>query len=116
MQAKVHSRNELMSNNVLVIPATVKVGRDFPELLPLANGDLKPVTECSQAEVKQAVAECRSMTEASRERLEAVYREHLKDIELLAQLSAYYERFDDWAAIREGREVKELLWQVEVSG
>jgi hypothetical protein len=56
------------------------------------------------------------MTRASRERLEAVYQEHLKDLELLAQVSAYYERFDDWAAIREGRDVKELLWQVEASG
>lgn len=105
-----------MSNNVFVIPGTVKVGPDFPELLPLANGDLKSVTECSQADVKEAVAECRLMTEASRQRLEAVYQEHLKDLELLAQVSAYYERFDDWAAIREGRKVKELLWQVEASG
>jgi hypothetical protein len=105
-----------MSDNVFVIPATVKVGPGFPELLPLANGDLKPVIECSRPEVMEAVAECRSMTRASRERLEAVYQEHLKDLELLAQVSAYYERFDDWAAIREGRDVKELLWQVEASG
>jgi hypothetical protein len=105
-----------MSNNVLVIPATVRVGRDFPELLPLANGDLKPVAECSRSEVSEAVAECRAMTRASRERLEAVYQEHLKDLELLAQVSAYYERFDDWAAIREGRDVRELLWQVDASG
>ena len=104
-----------MSNNVFVIPATVKVGPDFPDLLPLANGDLKAVTECSRAEVKEAVSECRSMTQASRERLEAVYQEHLNDLELLAQVSAYYERFDDWTAIREGRAVKELLWQVEAS-
>jgi hypothetical protein len=105
-----------MSNNVFVIPATVKVGRDFPDLLPLANGDLKPVTACSRAEVNEAVAECRSMTQASRQRLEAVYQEHLRDLELLAQVSAYYERFDEWVAIREGREVKELLWQTEASG
>jgi hypothetical protein len=104
-----------MSDNVLVIPATVTVGPDFPELLPLANGDLKPVTECSRAEVREAVAECRDMTRASRQRLEAVYQEHLKDLELLAQVSAYYERFDEWSPIREGRGVKELLWQVEVS-
>lgn len=105
-----------MSNNVLVIPATVTVGRDFPELLPLANGDLKPATDCSRDEVKQAVAECRLMTQASRQRLETVYQEHLRDLELLAQVSAYFERYDDWAAIREGREVNELLWQIEASG
>ena len=66
-------------------------------------------------EVREAVAECRDMTRASRQRLEAVYQEHLKDLELLAQVSAYYERFDEWSPIREGRGVKELLWQVEVS-
>lgn len=104
-----------MSNNVLVIPATVKVGPDFPELLPLANGDLRPVTDCSRSEVGEAVAECREMTKASRERLEAAYQEHVKDLELLAQVSAYFERFEDWGAIREGREIKEFLWQVEES-
>lgn len=102
-----------MSNNVLVIPATVKVGPDFPELLPLANGDLKAVTDCSRTEVAEAIGECRQMTNASRERLEHVYQEHLRDLELLAQVSAYYERFDEWSAIREGRRIKELLWQVE---
>jgi len=105
-----------MSDNVLVIPATVKVGPDFPQLLPLANGDLKAVAECTRTEVGEAVAECRSMTRASRERLEEAYREHLKDLELLAQVSAYHERFEQWTAIREGRNVRELLWQVEVSG
>lgn len=56
------------------------------------------------------------MTQASRQRLETVYQEHLRDLELLAQVSAYFERYDDWAAIREGREVNELLWQIEASG
>jgi hypothetical protein len=105
-----------MSDNVLVIPATVMVGRDFPEVLPLANGDLKAIADCSRSEVAEAVAECRQMTVASRERLEQVYQEHLKDLELFAQVSAYYERFDDWSAIREGGDVKELLWQVERPG
>lgn len=105
-----------MSNNVLVIPATVKVGPDFPDLLPLANGDLKAVAGCSRAEVAEAIGECRQMTAASRERLEQVYQEHLKDLELLAQVSAYYERFDEWSAIREGRSVRELLWRVEGNG
>lgn len=104
-----------MSDNVLVIPATVKVGPDFPQLLPLANGDLKAAAECSRAEVGEAVAECRGMTRASRERLEQAYREHVKDLELLAQISAYYERFDEWSALREGRNVHEILWQVETS-
>ena len=105
-----------MSNNVLVIPATIKVGPDFPELLPLANGDLRPVTECSRPDVGEAVTECRDISKASRERLEEAYRDHLRDLELLAQVSAYYERFDDWSALREGRDVKELLWTVEETG
>lgn len=104
-----------MSDNVLVIPATVKVGPEFPQLLPLANGDLKPAAECTRAEVGEAVAECRSMSRASRERLEQAYREHVRDIELLAQVSAYYDRFDQWDAIREGRRLREILWQVEAS-
>ncbi|HUF73612.1 MAG TPA: hypothetical protein VMR74_12015 [Gammaproteobacteria bacterium] len=104
-----------MSDNVLVIPATVKVGPDFPQLLPLANGDLKAAAECTRAEVGEAVAECRGMARASRERLEQAYREHVKDLELLAQVSAYYERFDQWSALREGRNVREILWQVETS-
>ena len=103
-----------MSDNVLVIPATVRVGPDFPQLLPLANGDLKAVAECTREEVGEAVAECRSMAEASRDRLEQAYREHLKDLELLAQVSAYFERYADWSAIREGRAVREMLWRVEV--
>jgi hypothetical protein len=102
-----------MSDNVLVIPATVKVGPDFPQLLPLANGDLKAVAECSRSEVGEAVAECRSMARESRERLDQAYREHLQDLELLAQVSAYFERFDQWSAIREGGAVRELLWQVD---
>ena len=71
-----------MSNNVLVIPATVKVGPDFPELLPLANGDLRPVTECSRPDVGEAVSECRDISKASRDRLEEAYRDHLRDLEL----------------------------------
>lgn len=102
-----------MTDNVLIIPATVKVGRDFPQYLPLPNGDLKPAAECSRSEVGDAVAECRELARASRERLEAAYREHLEHLALLAQVSAYHACFDDWEAIREGREVRERLWQVE---
>lgn len=102
-----------MADNVLIIPATVKVGRDFPQYLPLPNGDLKAAAECSRAEVGEAVAECRELTRASRERLEAAYREHVEQLELLAQVSAYHACYDEWQALREGREVRERLWQVE---
>jgi len=102
-----------MSNKVLVIPATMAVGKDFPQLLPLADGNLKPAAECSRDEVAEAIAECRAMSEASRQRLEAAYREHLRDLELLAQVSAYHDRFEEWEAIRQGQDVRERLWQVE---
>jgi hypothetical protein len=102
-----------MSSNVLVIPATMTVGRNFPEYLPLPNGDLKDVRDCTRDDIADAVHECRDLARASRERLEAAYQEHLRDVELLAQVSAYFERFDQWTAIREGGQVKELLWQVE---
>ena len=68
-----------MSDNVLVIPVTVKVGPGFPKLLPLADGDLKPATECTRDDVGEAIAECRVMTKVSRERLEAAYRELSKN-------------------------------------
>jgi hypothetical protein len=108
-------RSIAMTQNVLVIPATVTVGKDFPQFLPLANGDVKAATECTRAEVGEAITECRGMARASRERLEAAYQEHLRDLELLAQVSAYYQRYDKWGAIREGREVEERLWPVEES-
>ena len=98
--------------NVFVIPATVKVGKEMPPYLPLADGKVKPIAECSQAEVEEAVEECRFVAQTSRERLEAAYRDHLKDIELLAQVSAYHARYEQWAAIRDGGEVSELLWEV----
>jgi hypothetical protein len=103
-----------MADNVLVIPATIKVGTDFPPYLPLADGNLKPSAECTRDEVREAVAECRTLADASRARLEAAYREHVKDVELLAQVSAYLEKFDQWSAVREGAEPRELLWQVEM--
>ena len=102
-----------MADNVLVIPATVTVGRNFPDVLPLSNGDLKPVAECTREDVADAVNECRGLARASRDRLDAAYAEHVRDLELLAQVSAYLERYDDWAAIRAGRDVKERLWQIE---
>ena len=102
-----------MADNVLVIPATIKVGTDFPQYLPLADGNLKAAAECSRDEVAQAVAECRELARASRKRLEEAYREHLRDIELLAQVSAYLEKFDQWNEVRTGGAMKELLWEVE---
>jgi hypothetical protein len=103
-----------MSNNVFVIPATIRVGKEFPPYLPLADGSVKPSAECSQSEVREAVEECRAVAHSSRTRLEAAYQDHLKDVELLAQVSAYAERYEQWAGIREGAEVGEILWQVEL--
>lgn len=100
--------------NVFVIPAAVKVGRDMPPYLPLANGGVKPIAECSKEEIEQAVEECRFVAQTSRERLETAYRDHVKDIELLAQVSAYLAKYEQWAAIRDGGEVGELLWEVEL--
>jgi hypothetical protein len=105
-----------MSDNVLVIPATVKVGTGFPPYLPLADGNLKESADCSREEVREAVEECRNLAQASRARLEDAYQEHLKDIELLAQVSAYLKKFDQWDAVRDGDEPNELLWQVESTG
>ncbi len=102
-----------MADNVLVIPATVKVGKDFPPYLPLPDGNLKATAECTREEVQSAVAECRILAQSSRARLEETYQEHLKDIELLAQVSAYLEKFEAWKEVRSGGEPKELLWEVE---
>ena len=102
-----------MADNVLVIPATIRVGTDFPPVLPLADGSVKPTAECSKNEVREAVVECRAVAQSSRARLEAAYRDHLKDVELLAQVCAYLARYEQWSGLREGREVGELLWEVE---
>lgn len=102
-----------MADNVLVIPATVRVGTDFPPYLPLANGDLKPTAECSREQVAEAVEECRELVRSSRLRLEQAYQEHLRDIELLAQVSAYLHRFEQWGAVRDGGEPGVMLWPVE---
>jgi hypothetical protein len=102
-----------MADNVFVIPATIRVGSEFPPYLPLANGDLKPTPECTKQDVGEAVAECRQVAAASRARLETAYAEHLKDIELLAHVSAYFEKYDEWDAIRHGGRLKQLLWQVD---
>lgn len=105
-----------MSDNVLVIPATFKVGSNFPPYLPLADGSLKPTNECSQDDVSQAVQECRAAAQASRARLEQAYQDHLKDLEVYAHLCAYQERYEQWVAVRDGGEVNELLWHVDAGG
>jgi hypothetical protein len=102
-----------MSDNVFVIPATIKVGTQFPPYLPLGDGSLKPTPECTQDEVAEAVEECRNAAQSSRARLEAAYRDHLKDLEVLAHLSAYLERYQQWQAVRDGGEVRETLWHVD---
>jgi hypothetical protein len=101
-----------MAESVLVIPATISVGRNFPPYLPLPNGDLKPSAECTREEVAQSVEECTALAKASRERLQQAYEEHVRDIELLAQVSAYNDKYDQWDSIRQGGEPKVLLWSV----
>jgi hypothetical protein len=105
--------NRTMSDNVLVIPATSKVGSQFPPYLPLADGSVKPLAECSREEVAQAVEEFRALARQSRERLQQVYEEHVRDIETLAQVCAYFAKYHEWRAVREGGEVREQLWDVE---
>ena len=102
-----------MSDNVLVIPATFMVGRDFPANLPLADGSMKPIGECSKENVRQAVEEVRALADGSRVRLRKAYDEHVEDAELLAQLSAYLSKYEEWAEIREGGSVKEIIWSAE---
>ena len=101
-----------MADNALVIPATFKVGAEFPPYLPLNDGLLKPIGECSRQEVAQAVAELRTVAGRSRDRLQLSYDEHVRDIEMLAQASAYLHKYDEWAAVRNGGPVREILWHV----
>lgn len=104
-----------MSDNVFVIPATIRVGAAFPPYLPLADGSLKPIAECTQSDVVEAVEECRSAARTSRARLEQAYTEHVQDLETLAHMSAYLEYFERWSAVREGGSVREVLWHVDTS-
>ena len=83
-----------MTDKVLVIPATFKVGTEFPPYLPLPHGQVKPTAECSQSEVASAVEELKGVARMSRERLEQAYAEHVRDVETLAQISAYLARFE----------------------
>jgi len=103
----------MSSDNVLVIPATFMVGRSFPANLPLADGSVKPIAECSKAEVQQAVAEIKALADTSRNRLRKAYDEHVEDLEMFAQISAYLERYEDWEGVREGEGVRDVIWSVD---
>lgn len=102
-------------DNALVIPATFVVGEAFPANLPLADGSLKPIADCSQQEVQQAVDELRAVVKGSRRRLRKAYEEHLEDLEVYAQLSAYLDRYDEWAGIREDGCVRPTIWSVDIT-
>lgn len=102
-----------MADTVLVIPATFKVGAEFPPNLPLPGGEVKPIADCSRSEVASAVEELKTLARMSRQRLEQAYAEHVRDVETLAQISAYLARFDQWEAVRSGGQVRETLWHVE---
>ena len=102
-----------MADNALVIPATFKVGSEFPPYLPLPGGDVKPMNECSREEVEAAVEELKSVARASRDRLQHAYEEHVRDVEMLAQVAAYFARFDQWSDVRSGGTVRETLWHIE---
>lgn len=102
-------------DKVLVIPATFVVGEAFPANLPLADGSLKPIADCSESEVRQAVDELRSVVEGSRRRLHEAYEEHLEDLEIYAQLSAYLDRYDEWSGVREDGKVRPTIWSVDIA-
>ncbi len=102
-------------DKALVIPANFVVGEAFPANLPLSDGSLKPIADFSRAEVEQAVDELRAVVESSRRRLRKAYEEHLEDLEVYAQLSAYLDRYEEWAGIREDGRVRPTIWSVDVS-
>jgi hypothetical protein len=101
---------------VLVIPATFVVGESFPENLPLADGSVKPIAECSREEVGQAVEELKAVVDGSRSRLRKAYEEHIQDLEIYAQLSAYLQRYEDWTAVRGSGVVRHTIWSVDNAG
>lgn len=100
-------------DKALVIPATFVVGDSFPANLPLADGSIKPIGQCSKAEVAQAVEEIKAVVDGSRQRLHKAYEEHLQDLEIFAQLSAYLARYDEWSGVRNSGAVKQTIWSVE---
>jgi len=102
-------------DKVLVIPATFVVGEAFPANLPLADGSVKPISDCSKQDVREAVEELRAVVDGSRLRLQKAYDEHLEDLEVFAQLSAYLDRYDDWVGLRDGTGVKQTIWSASSS-
>jgi hypothetical protein len=100
-------------DKALVIPATFIVGDSFPANLPLADGSVKPIGQCSKAEVEQAVEEIKAVVDSSRQRLHRAYDEHLQDLEVFAQLSAYLARYDAWSGVRDNGAVKQTIWSVD---
>ncbi|HEX9875492.1 MAG TPA: hypothetical protein VGC50_02430 [Gammaproteobacteria bacterium] len=100
-------------DKALVIPATFVVGSSFPANLPLADGSVKPIAECSRAEVAQAVEEMAAVVYASRQKLHKAYDEHVQDLEIFAQLSAYLQKYDQWSGVRDNGEVKQTIWSVD---
>lgn len=102
-------------DNVLVIPATFVVGEAFPENLPLADGSVKPIAQCSKDEVGQAVEELRAVVNGSRARLHRVYEEHIQDLEIFAQLSAYLHRYENWTGVRGDGVVGHTIWSVDIA-
>jgi hypothetical protein len=102
-----------VSDKVLVIPATFRVGSELPPNLPVADGGLKPTSECTREDVAAAVEELKSAARASRDRLEVVYAEHVRDVEVLAQVMAYLDRYDQWDSLRHGGQARETLWHID---
>jgi len=100
-------------DNVLVIPATFVVGETFPANLPLADGTVKPIAECSREEVRQSVEELRAVVEGSRGRLHKAYDEHIEDLQVFAQLAAYLHHFDAWTGVRGDGVVRHTIWSVD---
>jgi hypothetical protein len=100
-------------DKALVIPATFVVGSSFPANLPLADGTMKAISDCSRPEVAEAVEEMRAVVQASRQKLGKAYDEHLQDLEILAQLSAYLEKYEEWSGVRTNGSVKQTIWSVD---
>lgn len=100
---------------VLVIPATFVVGESFPANLPLADGSVKPLAKCSKDDVREAVEELRAVVDGSRNRLQRAYEEHIEDLEVYAQISAYLDRYTEWVGLRDGTPVKQTIWSVDTA-
>ena len=98
---------------VLVIPATFVVGETFPPNLPLADGSVKPIVDCSKEEVRQAVDELKAVVDGSGLRLRRAYQEHLQDLEVYAQVSAYLDRYEEWTGVRGEGTLRQTIWSLE---